>query len=223
MPEVLSFSAPGVLLHESMRALIISVVLAANVTAAVTPRQSPRRSFAHAAAGTPALTGAAAGAAIGHARNSPREWGRSPAGFGKRFGSALGQHVAKTSIEFGVAALRHEDLLYHRSRRRGFRPRLKHALLSTVVTRKTTTGHRTAASGRISGALGSGLLSRLWQPARLHTVSSGLGSAGISLGADAAANVAVEFWPRHSQSARQRPQHAVNRRVIAKAAAHVRK
>jgi hypothetical protein len=51
-----------------------------------------------------------AGATILHLRNVPREWGRGKAGFGKRLGSALGQHVVKNTIEFAVASARHEEL-----------------------------------------------------------------------------------------------------------------
>jgi hypothetical protein len=136
------------------------------------------------------------GAAIRQMRGSPHEWGGGVGGFGKRLGSAFGTHVIKNSIQYTVAGIRHEDLHYYRSTDKRFGPRLRHALVSTVVTRKTTTGRKTAASGRVSGAVGSGLIASSWQPAGF-SVASGLGSAGISLGATAGANVAREFWPRH--------------------------
>jgi hypothetical protein len=148
---------------------------------------------------------ATAGAAIGQAFDSPRQWGRGSAGFGKRVGSMWGKHAVKTAVEFPVAAVRHEDLRYHRSNQRGFGKRLRHALVSTIVTRKTTTGKRTVASGRISGNVAAGFISRLWQPVALHTAASGASSAGIGLGADAAANIVQEFWPRHPRRARHRP------------------
>ena len=52
--------------------------------------------------------------------------------------------------------------------------RLRHALVSAVVTRKTTTGRRTAATGRVSGAMGAGLISRAWQPAAARSVAGGV-------------------------------------------------
>ncbi len=142
------------------------------------------------------------GAGILEARNSPHEWGRGAAGFGKRVGSVFGKHLIKSSIQTTVGKIRHEELGYRPSGKQGFGPRMKYALLSTVVTRKTTTRNKTVASGRISGAFGAGFISRLWMPARLHTISSGIGSSGISLGADAGTNVVREFWleirhPRH--------------------------
>jgi hypothetical protein len=136
------------------------------------------------------------GAAIRQMRGSPHEWGGGAGGFAKRLGSSFGTHVIKNSIQYTVAGIRHEDLHYYRSTEKGFGPRLRHALVSTVVTRKTTTGNKTVASGRISGAVGSGLIASSWQPAGF-SIAGGLGSAGISLGATAGANVAREFWPRH--------------------------
>jgi hypothetical protein len=163
--------------------------------AAARPEDATRSRYVKHTFGKTALARASAGAAVQQLRNSPREWGSGAAGFGKRVGSALGGHIIKGTIEFAVAGVRHEELGYRPSGQRRFKSRLKYALLSTVVTHKTTTGRRTVAAGRISGALGSGLASRLWQPARLRTVSSGVASGGIMLGADAGTNVVREFWP----------------------------
>ena len=77
-----------------------------------------------------------------------------------------------------------------------------YALESTVITHKTDTGKPTVAAGEVSGAVGSGLISRAWQPAAAKTVAKGLASGGIMLGVDAGAHVAKEFWPeiRHPRS-----------------------
>src|SRR5204863_7708930 len=138
----------------------------------------------------PAGVGARAG--VNQLRKSPKQWGGGPAGFGKRMASGMGTHVVKNSIQYGVAAARHEDLHYYRSNRKGVGPRLRHALVSTVVTRKTTNGKKTVAAARISGAMGSGVISTAWAPA----AAGGVATGGISLGATAGANVAREFWPR---------------------------
>jgi len=141
------------------------------------------------------VTEVVAGATVQQMRNAPHEWGSGAAGFAKRVGSGFGTHFLKIGIAHPVAALRHEELGYHRLGRGGAGPRLKYALLSTVITRKTTTGRPTAAVGRISGAAGSSFISHLWMPARLHTVSAGVSSTGISLGVDAGTHVVQEFWP----------------------------
>jgi hypothetical protein len=150
---------------------------------------------------------AAAGAGISQANDTPSEWGQGMAGFGKRFASAFGKHLVKTAIQYPVAYFRHEELGYRPSNKQGFGPRLQYALVSTVVTRKTTTGKRTLASGEIAGALGSGLISRSWQPASVSSISQGFLSGGITLGVDAGSHVIREFWPeiRHPRSHSRRP------------------
>src|SRR5579884_55820 len=146
-------------------------------------------------AGKLAFLRAAAVTAEQEVRNSPDEWGRGMPGVGKRFASVFGKHLVKSGVQIGMAGLLHEDLRYCRSPKSGFRSRLKHALVSTVAGRSAKTGEATPAVGRFSGAIASGLVSRAWQPVRLRTVSSGIASAGVSLGADAGANVVREFWP----------------------------
>jgi hypothetical protein len=180
----------------------IIFLLAAEIVQPAVQSHPYRHQYVKDTFGARAAARVGAGAAIQHARNSPHEWGGGVAGFGKRLGSAFGQHVVKNSIQFGVASVRHEELGYRRSGKQGFGPRMKYALVSTVVTHKTTTGKRTPALGRISGDFGSGLISRAWQPARLHTVGSGLATGGIMLGVDAGSHVVREFWPeiRHPHS-----------------------
>jgi len=188
---------------------IVTLVTAGLAAAEAPPQAHPyRKQYMHETFGKKAYIGTAGRAAFGQALNRPHEWGRGPSGFGKRLASGFATHVVKNSIQYGVASIRHEDLEYHRSTKRGFGPRLQHALVSTVVTHKTTTGQRTVAAGRISGAMGSGLISRAWQPARLRTVSSGLSTGGIMLGAEAGMNVAREFWPRKRHVAAAQGRHS---------------
>jgi hypothetical protein len=150
---------------------------------------------------------AGAGAAVNQANDTPHEWGQGAAGFGRRLASAFGKHLVHKAIQYPIARLRHEEFGYHPSGKQGFGPRLKYALVGTVMTHKTTTGDRTVAAGQISGAIGSGLVSRLWQPTSVSSVASGFASGGITLGVDAGLNVVKEFWPnirhprRHSPTA----------------------
>jgi len=145
---------------------------------------------------------AAMGAAVNQANNTPSEWGQGGAGFGKRLGSAIGKHLVKKGIQYPVAKLFHEELHYQRSEETGFGPRLKYALVNTVMTHKTTTGQSTISKSELAGAFGSGLISRLWQPASVRTLSAGFTSGGITIAIDAAGNVVKEFWPeiRHPHS-----------------------
>jgi hypothetical protein len=181
---------------------IISIILVFSISAfgATTVTKRPahpyRAEYKRRTFGKGAIAPTLGGAAIREAGNSPHQWGRGAGGFGKRVGSSFGTNMIKHSIEFPIAAARHEDLHYHRSDKKGFGPRLKHALVSTVVTRKTTSGKKTVASGRISGAVGSGVVASAWQPAGF-SVAGGAATGGIILGGTAASNVAREFWPRH--------------------------
>ena len=143
------------------------------------------------------LARSGASAAWGQIRNVPHEWGQGPAGFGRRFASALGRHVVKFTIQNSVAAFHHEDLRYHPSQLHGTWPRLRYAVASTFVVPRTNGEGRTVALGRISGNMGAGLISRLWQPASTAGLSAGIASGGIAIGADVGINVAREFWPRH--------------------------
>jgi len=156
-----------------------------------------KQTFSPAAAGKAGL-----GAAVTQATNTPSEWGQGAAGFGKRLGSAFGKHLVARGIKYPVAKVFHEEFSYQRSDKTGFGPRLEHALVATVITRKTTNGKKTVAKGELAGAFGSGLVSRLWQPASTRTVGLGFVSGGITLGVDAGGNVLREFWPeiRHPRA-----------------------
>jgi hypothetical protein len=162
----------------------------------VSKQQHPyRRHWKHATFGKQAVTGVAAGAGIAQLRHDPRGYGSGAAGFGKRLGAGFATHAVKTTVEHTVAARLHEDLHYQRSSKRGVGPRLGHALASTVITRNTRTGKRTPAVGRISGHAAAGAVSQ-----GLLSAGSGASTAGIGLAAEAGANVAREFWPRHHRS-----------------------
>lgn len=188
-----------------IRAVAIVLLLQAQLVHATGPEDAqaaPRSSRAASKAmmkertiGRRALTRLGISAVFSHAVNRPREWGRNIGGLGKRVGSSFGILAIKNSVQFTVGYIRHEEFGYQASGKVGFKPRLAYALLSTVRTRDTRSHERKWATGKISGVLASGMISRLWQPMRLRTVSSGFSSAGVSLGIDAGTNVIREFWP----------------------------
>jgi len=186
-------------------ALILT--LATFSAAAITSSQA--RNYRRRVINGRAITGSAASAGLGQLRNRPHEWGQGPGGFAKRFGSSLGTHIAKGTIQMGVAAAHHENLTYQPSNRHGFWPRTKYAVKSTFIVPKTNRpGKKTVALGRVSGNMGAGLISRAWQPASSAGLGAGLATGGIGLGADVGANMAREFWPRKHKrlQARARPQ-----------------
>jgi hypothetical protein len=96
-----------------------------------------------------------------------------------------------------VGAWHHENLHYQRSNLQGTWPRLGYAVKSTfIVPRTNGRKGKTVAWGRISGNMGSGMISRVWMPASAAGVGAGLASGGIGLGVDVGVNVAREFLPQ---------------------------
>ncbi len=156
-----------------------------------------RQHWKHATFGKQAVAGVAGHAGIAQLRHQPHKW-TGASGFGKRVGAGFATHAVKTTVEHAVAAPLHEDLHYHRSQRKGFGPRLKHALVSTVVTRNTRSGKRTPAAGRIAGNAAAGAVSQTWMSA-----ASGASTAGLGLAATAGTNVAREFWPKRRTAGRR--------------------
>jgi len=152
-----------------------------------------------------AMARTAAGAGFGQLRHHPREWGQGGRGYSKRFASGLGQRAVKGTIQFGVGTLRHEDPRSTKPLKPpGFRAKMKDALRNTFTVRRFGHKKRSVAAGRISGAVGSGLVSRAWQPAAAAGVGSGLASGGIALGADLGINTAREFIPDKKKHKRER-------------------
>lgn len=184
----------------------ISVVMAAILAAAplgISAGQDPTaRDYATHTFGTGAVVRSMMGAGVNQATNTPSEWHQGMAGFGRRFASAFGKHIVKKTIEFPIAKLRHEPFTYQPSDRTGFKTRTWYALSSIVITHRTTDGKPMLHSAELSGAIGSGLISRAWQPASTGTIAAGFESAGLTLLADAGGNMVHEFWPeiRHPHS-----------------------
>lgn len=110
----------------------------------------------------------------------------------------MAHYAVRDGIQKGVGAVLHEEQNnYVRADKPGFTPKLKSAALNTFWVKHRNSDKRYPAVGRLSGDFGSGMISRLWQPARLHTVCSGLATGGISLGADFGWNLAREYMPEH--------------------------
>ena len=174
--------------------LCLAALMIAGTACGVTPDHPYRRHWKQQTFGKKAIIGVTAGAGVSTVTKHPKKWGGGPEGFGKRVGAGFATHAVKTTVEHAIAGPLHEDLKYHRSNERGFPRRLRHALVSTVVTRNTHTGKHTPAAGRVAGHAAAGAFAQAALPA-----ASGASTAGIGLAADAGANVAREFWPRRKR------------------------
>ena len=87
------------------------------------------------------ITGAAFAAGINQAYNTPPEWKLGAEGFGKRFGSDFGIAAISTTTLYGLAEAFREATLYYRCECKGVFPRLRHAVLSTLIARRGQDGH----------------------------------------------------------------------------------
>lgn len=183
----------------SVLVLTCTLILPLSAAQPVKGRRETAREYGHRLVSKRALAMAGASSALGQVRNHPHEWGQGPGGFAKRFGSALGTHMVKESIQFGVATWHHEDPHYYRSDLHGTLPRLEYAVKSTFIVPRTDRPGKTVAASRLAGAFGAGLISRAWQPASAAGIGAGIASGGIMLGTDVGVNVAREFWPRKAR------------------------
>jgi hypothetical protein len=88
------------------------------------------------------IVGAALVAGINQWTNSPPEWNQGAEGFGKRFGSDFAIAAVRTTTRYGLAEAFKEDTLYYRCECRGVLPRMSHAMISTLTSRRGEDGHR---------------------------------------------------------------------------------
>lgn len=139
-----------------------------------------------------AVTRVALSAAIDQWDDSPEEWGQGAEGYGKRFASQFGRNAIRQTVTFGLSEALRLDTGFERSKRKGFGPRLKDALLQNVTSR-TRTGKRVISAPILVGAYTAPVIAyETWYPER-HSYKDGLRSGSISLAAGFAINVAREF------------------------------
>ncbi len=124
--------------------------------------------------------------------------GAGRAGFAKRAGSSLGQHAIRAPFNSVWRTASSENLpaINVHLRRR---PLAATKLVKSTFIVPRTNGRKgkTVALGRISGNMGSGMISRESGCGKRHQSRSGtLASGGIGLGVDVGVNVAQEFLPQ---------------------------
>ena len=137
-------------------------------------------------------------AGIQQARNAPSAWGQGGEGYGRRYGSSFGGRVISSTVQLGVEPILGEDSRYFASPRRGFWPRMKDALGRSLLV-SARNGGREPPIGRLAGTLGSGLISRAWQPDGHRGIGVGLRCGSISFGAYVGSNLFREATRTFSQ------------------------
>ena len=135
-------------------------------------------------------TGAAAG--IQQWRDSPEEWEQGMKGYGKRYASNLARNAIQQTVTYGFDSALQLDTGFQRSKREGFFPRLKDALLQNVTSR-TKSGKRVISAPRFAGVYTGAIIStETWYPER-YSYKDGLRHGTATLVTGFGINVVREF------------------------------
>jgi hypothetical protein len=156
-----------------------------------TPRERFDR-YVSSVVGPERLLRTAASAGLAQWRDSPEEWGQGAEGYGKRFASNMGQNAIRQTVTYGLDMALHLDTGFQRSKREGFFPRLKDALVQNVTSRNRS-GNRVISVPRFAGVYaGSIIATETWYPER-YSYKDGLRRGTTSLLTGFGINVVREF------------------------------
>ena len=126
------------------------------------------------------LARTAVSAGIHQWRDSPEEWGQGMKGYGKRFASGMGQNAIHQTVEYGLDEAMGLDTGFQRSKKEGFGPRFKDALIQNVTSR-TRSGDRVISVPRFAGVYTGAIVAKeTWYPDR-YTYKDGLRSGTTTL------------------------------------------
>ena len=115
-------------------------------------------------------------------------------GYGRRSGSAYGQHLIGSTVSNAIAFRLLEDDRYFKSGKTGI-GRLSYAIMSTLLARHDD-GSRFISFSAIGGVAAGAFISRAWQPRSANSAGDGAVSFGYAIAARAGINVLREFLPR---------------------------
>ena len=113
-------------------------------------------------------------------------------GYGKRYASGLGRNAIQQTITYGLDSALTLDTGFQRSKREGFFPRFKDALLENVTSR-TRSGKRVVSVPRFVGVYsGAVIASETWYPER-YSYKDGLRSGTSTMLTSFGINLIREF------------------------------
>jgi hypothetical protein len=146
------------------------------------------------------VVGAALAAGINQASDSPPEWNQGAEGYAKRFGSNFGIAAVSTTTRYGLAEIFKEDTLYYRCQCKGFLPRLSHAMISTLTSRRGDDGRRVFSfPALIAPYAGSMTATYGWYPDR-YGAKDAFRTGNYNLLASMGGNIVLEFFYGGSHS-----------------------
>jgi hypothetical protein len=135
-----------------------------------------------------------AGAGIGQWRDEPPEWQQGAGGVARRFAASQGWKMTQNSLALGFDTALGLDPRFHPSRESGIWPRLRGAVLQTVVA-YTDSGGRVFNFSEVGSSYGASFLANCWFPAHSNGAGDAIERGTIGLGLNTASNVMKEFWP----------------------------
>ncbi|HEU4507028.1 MAG TPA: hypothetical protein VFR78_02230 [Pyrinomonadaceae bacterium] len=148
--------------------------------------------YVNSSVGPFALFRISASAGISQWRDSPEEWGQGGKGYGRRWASGFGRNLVQQTVTYGMDEAFDLDTGFEKSKREGFGPRLKDALIQNVTSR-TRSGKRVISAPRFVGVYTAGIVAaETWYPDR-YNVADGLKQGTTTLLVGFGINVLREF------------------------------
>ena len=161
----------------------------------VAPSEQQRfHDFAWNAFGPVAFAGSAFASAIDQATDFPHQWGRAEDAYTVRVASNYGIGLVTATAEYSLAETFHEDTKYYRCTCNGFFPRLWHAAVSTVASRRGDGGDFSfSVALTASPFIGPMAAVRTWVPDDRDRLVVGFRLGSNNLLGQFAQNEALEF------------------------------
>ena len=131
---------------------------------------------------------------LDQATGSPEQWGGGFAGYGRRVASRTGTAILQGTFQAPVAYLLHEDVRYIASRRPGFKHRVGHAALYSVLT-YTNSGRPTLNVANLGSYYAATAVSTVWLPGHYKVLEYALKNSTEQIGLTVPINMLQEFWP----------------------------
>jgi hypothetical protein len=151
------------------------------------------RNYTFDAFGPYPIVGAAFAAGINQWQNTPPEWNQGAEGYAKRFGSDFGVAAVTTTARYALAQAFREDTLYYRCECKGVFPRLSHAVISTLTSRRGDDGHRVfSLPALVAPYAGTMTAVYTWYPGR-YDAEDAFRMGNYSLLGYVGGNIALEF------------------------------
>jgi hypothetical protein len=140
------------------------------------------------------IAGAALAAGVNQAYNTPPEWKQGVEGYSRRFASNFGIEGVSTTTRYALAEAFHEDTLYYRCECKGFFPRLRHAVTSTLTSRRGLDGHTVFSfPALVAPYAGTMTAVYAWYPNR-YGAKDGFRMGNYTLLGYVAGNIGLEFF-----------------------------